>query len=362
VVFLVSALMLQMSAHTALFIVLLVCTISHVCPQVCRPRGASGLSGRCQNTNRPCSGQYYRGACPGASNIQCCVSSSSSGGSSSRNTNSDNGGNTMPTSNAPVGAGWGSYQAPSSARSVLGNLFSSVRPSPVRWGYTGAKATFMLPGGAFYVDSKMDTDCDGAPSCPSIDPHGQRSTSWTWRGSPIDALKTNYFVLPSNIKSRLGSTRLGLGDIAAVVYNGRLEFAVYADNGPTSKIGEGSVKLVQALGFNPFRNGRICCGITSGVVWIVFPGSRGSYSSPYDRESVRQAGMSRLNALIGGSRARVNPTDSEFSEQQSAVPLSPELTALIIVAVVFVALIVIAAIIGLVKLHMNSVQDGEQRP
>jgi len=172
----------------------------------------------------------------------------------------------------------------------------------------------MLPGGAFYFESKMDTDCDGAPSCPSIDPHGQTKTSYSWKGAPIDALRANYFVLPSNLKSRLGSSsKLGLGDIAAVIYNGRLEFAIYADNGPTSKIGEGSVQLVQSLGFNPYKNGRICCGITSGVVVVVFPGSRGTYSSPYDRNSVRSAGLSRFNALTGGAASAIAGSESELS-------------------------------------------------
>jgi len=182
----------------------------------------------------------------------------------------------------------------------------------------------------------MDTDCDGAPSCPSIDPHGQRSTSYSWRGAPIDALRANYFVLPSNLRSRLGNTRLGLGDIAAVVYNGRMEFAIYADNGPTSKIGEGSVKLVQSLGFNPYRNGKICCGITSGVVVLVFPGSKGSYSSPYDGESVRASGMARLNALIGGSQAR--------SEGDSSVSLQPQSLA----APIFNGLLISASVVAVV--------------
>jgi len=327
----------------------------------CRPSAAGGRSGVCQNVdNLECSGgRYYRGACPGASNIQCCVTSSGGG--------SPSGGDISPSvgsgSTSPVGAGWGSYQPPASALNALGGLFSRVTPNPVRWGYSGAKATFMLPGGAFYIESKMDTDCDGAPSCPSIDPHGQTQTSWNFGGRPIDALRANYFVLPSNIKGRLGSTRLGLGDIAAVIYNGRLEFAVYADNGPTSKIGEGSVALVQSLGFNPYKNGRICCGITSGVVTIVFPGSRGTYTSPYDKASVRQAGMSRLNALMGSNA--IADSNAEFSantqsQGASGVPLSPLLIALFAVVVIVALAIVIAALVGVVS-HVKASQD-EQRP
>jgi len=229
-------------------------------------------------------------------------------------------------------------------------------------GIQGAKATFMLPGGAIYIDSKMDTDCDGAPTCRSIDPHGQTQTSWTWRGSPIDALKTNYFVLPSNLKGKLGSTKLGLGDIAAVMYNGKLEFAVYADNGPNDKIGEGSVKLVQSLGFNPFKNGKICCGIQSGVVVIVLPGTRGTYSTPYDRASVRQAGMERLNALTGGASRAESDANNAFSNN---TPTSFSPSPLVIgVTVSALIVVVVAVVIGIVLLtkHINNTASNEQRP
>jgi len=260
-----------------------------------------------------------------------------------------------------VSRGWGSYQPTSSARQYLGNLFSSVNPTSVSWGYTGSKATFMLPGGAFYIESKMDTDCDGAPSCPSIDPHGQTQTSYSWQGKPVDALRANYYVLPSNIKSRLGSTRLGLGDIAAVIYNGKMEFAIYADNGPTSKIGEGSVKLVQSLGFNPYRNGKICCGITSGVVTVVFPGSRGSYSSPYDAQSVRSAGMARLNALMGGGSQALDGDQSTFSNSDQSMS-APIFNGVVIASIIVAAVVVVVAVVMLVKTIVNKQQRTVEHP
>jgi len=326
--------------------VLVLAVVERSSSQDCRPRSAPG-SGICQDVNsQSCSGgQYYKGACPGASNIQCCVSNSGTGSSGSPS----------------AGGGWGSYQPPASVGSLLGNLFTNVNPSRTNWGYKGAKATFMLPGGAIYIDSKMDTDCDGAPSCPSIDPSGQTQTSWTWKGSPINALKTNYFVLPSNLKGRLGSTKLGLGDIAAVLYNGNLEFAVYADNGPNDKIGEGSVQLVQNLGFNPYKNGKICCGIQSGVVVIVLPGTRGTYSTPYDSASVRQAGMERLNALTGGVSRAVSDANSEFTND---APTTNSPSPIVIGLIVAALIVVVAVIVGIVLLvkHTNDVSIHEQRP
>jgi len=322
--------------------------------QSCRPAAASG-PGVCQNVNTDaCSGQYYRGACPGANNIQCCVGSGSGSSGSSNPISIDNG-------NGNGGAtGWGSYSAPSGVRSVIGNLFSSVSATSVSWGYSGSRATFMLPGGAFYYESKLDTDCDGAPSCPSIDPYGQTQTSWTWRGSPVDALRANYFVLPGNIKNRLGNTRLALGDIAAVIYNGNIEFAVWADSGPTSKIGEGSVKLVQNLGFNPYgRNGKICCGITSGVVTIVFPGSRGSYSSPYDADSVKQAGMARLNALLQGGSAALDAGNNNYGGVPRTTLDPITIVAVSASTVTFIAIVIVIVIAF--RLNKDR-QQQEQRP
>jgi len=221
----------------------------------------------------------------------------------------------------------------------------------------------MLQGGEIFIESKMDSDCDGAPSCPSIDSSGQTQTSWTWRGAAIDALKANYYVLPSNLRRRLGNTRLALGDIAAVMYNGRLEFAVYADNGPLDKIGEGSISLVQNLGFNPYKNGRVCCGITSGVVLIVLPGSRGTYTSPYDRASVRQAGLARLNALTGGNaRALMDDEALAVVDQANTAQMSPVTSvnnplfvglAVTLIVIAVVAVVIILTILVKLRLRRN---------
>jgi len=236
-------------------------------------------TGVCQDISTPCSGSYYSGYCAGPNNIKCCVSGS--------------GGN-----------GWGSYEPPASVQKFLGNLLNNTSPQKTSWGYIGAKATFLFPkyNNIIYYDSKMDADCDGAPSCPSIDPYGQKQTSWTWKGQYIDALNCNYFVLPSNLKSKIPNYNIKLGDVAAILYNGTLTFAVYADSGPTTKIGEGSIKLLQTVGFNPYcSSGKVCYGISSGVVTIVFPGTSGTYSSPYDLNSVATVGRQKLNGLINGN-------------------------------------------------------------
>jgi len=237
-------------------------------PLVDRPRlipvRAGTCSGSCQDISNPCSTSYVTGLCPGPANIKCCPASTGGGGGSSSDVANMNAVQTQSNTKLSVGT------------------------------YTGIPKGFsQTRGGALVFQGKMDTDCDGAPSCPSIDPYGQTSTSFTYGGKAIDALKVNYIVLPSDLSKKLGS-KIKLGDIAAVMYNGKVSYAVYADNGPLGKGGEGSVHLSQELGFNPYCGTKICRGISSGVSYVVFPGSRSKYSSPYDSATIAAAGKQLL--------------------------------------------------------------------
>lgn len=65
-----------------------------------------------------------------------------------------------------------------------------------------------------------------------------------------------------------------LGDFAAVIFKGRVAFAVCADIGPADHLGEGSIALANGLGIpsNP-RNG----GTGQEVTYVVFPGSRADW-------------------------------------------------------------------------------------
>jgi hypothetical protein len=68
-----------------------------------------------------------------------------------------------------------------------------------------------------------------------------------------------------------------------VIFGGRLAFAVFADFGPRTKIGEGSVELFRRLGQERVRpDGTVRdIGMGPGVITIVFPGS----GAPADIES-----------------------------------------------------------------------------
>jgi len=163
--------------------------------------------------------------------------------------------------------------------------------------YAGVNGFSQTKNGALVFNGKMDTDCDGAATCPKIDPDGQTSTSYTYKGQPIDALKANYVVLPGNLNAKTGN-KYQLGDIVAVSYNGKTAYGIYADNGPSGKAGEGSVHLSQQLGFNPYCGTKICKGISSGVSYTVFPNSKNLYTSPYDNASLSAAGSKLLHQNV----------------------------------------------------------------
>jgi len=237
------------------------------------------------NSNSCSGGSFQTGMCPGAANIQCCIPDD--GGSTyGSNTNSGS------TYEAPSTAGDSSSSAPQSDADLVNAIVSSSDNKRVSVSYGGVSGFAQTPDKALIFTGKLSCDCDGYPSCPSIDPDGQTSTSYNYGGKAIDATRANYFVLPSNLSGKLGSI-YKLGDIAAIMWNGNVVYAIYADNGPTDKAGEGSMLLLKSLGYTQNPNPRSTT-IPSGVTYVVFPGSRSKYGSPYDLAGVAAAGHQLL--------------------------------------------------------------------
>jgi Fungal chitosanase of glycosyl hydrolase group 75 len=74
----------------------------------------------------------------------------------------------------------------------------------------------------------------------------------------------------------LGSTRFDAqaagvqgGAVAIVIYDGRLAFGVFGDEGPADIIGEASYAMAQSLGIDP---NPATGGVDSGVTFIVLTG------------------------------------------------------------------------------------------
>lgn len=127
-----------------------------------------------------------------------------------------------------------------------------------------------LSNGAVYFRAKMDIDADGSPRAKEIDPkNGNIHTSLTYPdGSAVNAETMPYYVLPGH---KYGPLNIALGDMAVVRYKGVVKGPVFADVGPSKKLGEGSMELASELNI---PNSPINGGIqTPDVEYIVFPKS-----------------------------------------------------------------------------------------
>jgi hypothetical protein len=155
--------------------------------------------------------------------------------------------------------------------------------------FLGGGPMMRLRGGQIYFEADMDIDADGSPRARAIDPCagcGQPRTSMRYPGVPgrevfVNAEDVPYVVLPGKFYRQFG---VGLGDVAAVVYRGQVQYAIFADTGPSNKIGEGSIKLAQLFEHDPYvtRGGRRIIGrsIPSGVKYIIFPGTADPAATP----------------------------------------------------------------------------------
>jgi hypothetical protein len=144
--------------------------------------------------------------------------------------------------------GHGVFEPPVAMRSALGGILDLVDAGTVMTpGFKGLEFMCQLPGGELFFSSDLDLDTDGkgSPGVHFESTHLPR-TSLDPTGQVIASNDTPYFVLPGVFHKSHG---IALGDIAAVLCGGKMEFAIFADTGPSNKIGEGSIALHRALGF-----------------------------------------------------------------------------------------------------------------
>ncbi|MGW5716517.1 glycoside hydrolase family 75 protein [Amycolatopsis sp. NPDC003865] len=129
--------------------------------------------------------------------------------------------------------------------------------------------------GAVFWKADMDIDCDGQRSSQcneDTDCCYQDDTAFHQSdGKPLNAAKLPYIVVPSSSSIwKYSSSQLKGGGSCAVIYNGKVEYAVIGDTGPTQIIGEASYATAKDLGINPDpSNG----GTDSGVTYICFKNS-----------------------------------------------------------------------------------------
>jgi hypothetical protein len=132
------------------------------------------------------------------------------------------------------------------------------------------------PYGTPYVQGADDPFPGGYVSGTSLVDHSR--AAWDVRRY-VDASMVPYLSLPKELFERAGAR---VGQLAMACYGDAVSAAIVAEEGPHGRIGEGSLRLVQALGVDPFRGlpQHHLLGIDSGVRCVVFFGSVASPAWP----------------------------------------------------------------------------------
>ncbi len=187
--------------------------------------------------------------------------------------------------------------------SELLNITESCSPLPnvsqFKTDASAAAATIPLcrSKGAIWFKADLDIDCDGGstPECKADKYYLPETSCSTSEGKPLDASNLPFFVLPRN-SNGFNAADYGVrcGSVGAVIYNGKVEYAILGDRGPDGVIGEASYAMAKRLGINPDPNSG---GIASGVTYIVFTGSAAVLPKPIENHSSAVALGEKLATL-----------------------------------------------------------------
>jgi hypothetical protein len=150
----------------------------------------------------------------------------------------------------------------------------------------------------------MDIDCDGATTTNcnlNRDPWYQSQTSCC--GGSVAAEVTPYFVIPIGSPANSSVRGIRFGQVAAVIYNNQVVYAMFADEcGDSTVIGEASYATASLLSINPDPQ----YGGTNGpVTYIVFTGTNGRLASAdrADHQKAIDLGVVRAHDLVNAYSA-----------------------------------------------------------
>jgi hypothetical protein len=190
------------------------------------------------------------------------------------------------------------------------------------------KGLYQFPTGELFWESKMAVDADGAttPSVLASSSGSQEKTSYFFRnGTPVNAEIVPYFVVPTfddpaharpdrpfeGSRDRFTSD-FGLqhGNLGAVIFDGKVTGAIFADEGPAMKIGEASIRvheLIRKPGApwkgDPARKILLDASEGSGVLYFVFPDTKfdiNTFAPDKQQDmaaAIQQAAMTRFAKL-----------------------------------------------------------------
>ncbi|MFI6943707.1 glycoside hydrolase family 75 protein [Streptomyces sp. NPDC050418] len=154
--------------------------------------------------------------------------------------------------------------------------------------------------GVVHYEADLDIDCDGRPSraCSrKTDPYFLPTTAFQdSAGRHLDSAKLPYVVVPGPSKA-WDHTKWGVhgGGVVAVIYRGKVQYAVVGDTGPTDLIGEASYATARSLGIDPHP---VTGGADGGATYLFFRGSRVRPIESH-REAVR-VGEALARKFVGG--------------------------------------------------------------
>jgi Fungal chitosanase of glycosyl hydrolase group 75 len=188
---------------------------------------------------------------------------------------------------------------------VIKNQITSASEIPHQYEPDGSIIK-LLNNGVLYIKSDMDTDSDGSPRALELDGYGQLETSLSWdngwqgENEYVNAETISYYVLPLKFADKTGIS-CHLGDLALLRWQGKEVFAIFADEGPEDKLGEGSILAVESLGENPWNHTKtkIISGIPFGVEYIIFPESTSSRSIPSSFKDIQSVGLEVFHEYFG---------------------------------------------------------------
>ncbi len=157
--------------------------------------------------------------------------------------------------------------------------------------------------GAVFWTADMDIDCDGKQSqeCNlGTDPAYLPETSATdSNGEFLDAATLPFVVVPlPSARFDYAAAGLALGSVIAVIYDGKVEYGVFGDEGPADIIGEASYAMASLLGIDPDPS---FGGVDSGVTYVAFTGPGAVLDPIEDHAAATTKGQALAAMLLQGN-------------------------------------------------------------
>jgi Fungal chitosanase of glycosyl hydrolase group 75 len=183
--------------------------------------------------------------------------------------------------------------APPTARQLLAKVRTCSQISNGRYATDdGGKRIIPVCGGvtgAVFWKADMDIDCDGVVTAhcnDKTDPTFLPGTALEPGGKPLNAETNRYMVIPQGSGTfNYSKHNITLGAVVAIIYKGKVTYAVFGDTGPKHIIGEASYATAKMLGINP---NPAVGGADSGVTYIVFKATK--VANPRSNRSIDSAG------------------------------------------------------------------------